>query len=365
MPPEVYVAAGGGGDALGAAMLHRTFGYSEPPVIVSYAWERLLYDPLPGPRSASDFDRLAEPIPGLYEFTPETVTKPPARSPLPALIGLLGVRMFLLDPTGGQVALARQLRSLIEMVRPTQIRLVDVGGDILSAGTEPGLRSPLADTLAASACIGSQVPVRVVVAGPALDGELTRAEFKKRLATLRGRFLGKICQEAAESARPSFDIHPSEASRLLAAAALGYRGTVAIREQGVGILLDDQSADCFEFTLEALTTGSRLIRALVGATSLEEASEITRLIVGRSELDYERAKAKRPPPKTSTQRGTLEDTVSNVLRSASLHGADFITPRRVAELAGLRGDAASNFMAKLPSGDGTPLLLRTAETLDP
>jgi len=54
----VFVAAGGGGDALATAMLHFAMtGGSDDAVIATYAWDRLLIDPLPG-----HGDRVRSPV---------------------------------------------------------------------------------------------------------------------------------------------------------------------------------------------------------------------------------------------------------------------------------------------------------------
>ena len=61
---SMYVAAGGGGDVIGALMLHAARGIVSRPVIATYAWDRLLVDPLPGLRAATDFGSIGEKPPG-------------------------------------------------------------------------------------------------------------------------------------------------------------------------------------------------------------------------------------------------------------------------------------------------------------
>ncbi|MGO4243899.1 DUF1152 domain-containing protein, partial [Janibacter sp. RAF20_2_2] len=53
----LYVAAGGGGDAVGALLARRALGDTDerPPLVTTCAWERLRIDPVPGPRARSDF----------------------------------------------------------------------------------------------------------------------------------------------------------------------------------------------------------------------------------------------------------------------------------------------------------------------
>jgi hypothetical protein len=52
----LLVAAGGGGDALASLLLSRQLSAdSKVPVVASYSWDRRILDPLPGPRSITDF----------------------------------------------------------------------------------------------------------------------------------------------------------------------------------------------------------------------------------------------------------------------------------------------------------------------
>ncbi len=61
---RLIVAAGGGGDAVAAAMLDTALhGGGDHAVILTFSWDRLLIDPVPGPRGADDFT-------GLEQLTP-------------------------------------------------------------------------------------------------------------------------------------------------------------------------------------------------------------------------------------------------------------------------------------------------------
>src|SRR5205807_2557026 len=64
---------------------------------------------------------------------------------------------------------------------------VDVGGDVLAHGTEPGLGSPLCDAMllaAAARLEASGHDVLGAIFGPGCDGELTMEEVEARLADL-------------------------------------------------------------------------------------------------------------------------------------------------------------------------------------
>src|SRR4051794_8268878 len=148
----LLIAAGGGGDAIAAAILHHalddTGGRS---AIATYSWDRLLIDPIPGPRDPSSFTGL-EPVGSLnYRITADTTPIPPAGSTLPRLAAELDADLSLLDPRCGAQGLADQLSELRDQLGVDNITIVDVGGDILAHGDEPTLRSPLADSLVLAA----------------------------------------------------------------------------------------------------------------------------------------------------------------------------------------------------------------------
>ena len=327
---RLYVAAGGGGDAIAAALLH-----DDPqtrPVILTYAWERLLLDPVPGPRSVADFDHLDLDVPGLGEITTRTKALPPARSPLPQLTGTLGARLFLLDPIYGAQGMRKQVRAAVAHFQPDEVTLVDVGGDILARGDEPGLRSPLADALSLAAVEGLDLPTRVLMAGPGLDGELTEAEALHHVDALSGHLYRTLTTEDAHRIGDALDWHPTEATRLLVAAAHGYRGTVEIRDQGSLVHLTDHSANVYELDARRVYGANPLARVLAGSRSLTEANDLTRDLLGSTELDYETTKAAARTAGHHDQPGRPgAESISASRQVARQHGADYLTPRRLAE----------------------------------
>ncbi|GAA0244970.1 DUF1152 domain-containing protein [Cryptosporangium japonicum] len=325
---RLYVAAGGGGDAIAAALLH-----DDPttrPVILTYAWERLILDPVPGPRSVDDFDGLGQDVPGIAEILATTKARPPARSPLPRLTTTLDARLFLLDPAGGAVGMREQIRAAVACFQPDDVIVVDVGGDIIARGDEPGLRSPMADALVLAAAQNLDVPAQVWVAGPGLDGELTEAEALARVDELGGVLHCSLTVADTHAIGDALDWHPTEATRLLVAAGFGYRGIVEIRDKGSLVALSERSADVYEFRLDRVFASSSLSQDFVGSTSLETVNAATRARSAHSELDYERAKASTEP--TGTIRSS---NPSEILTAGNIRGADYLTPRRYAELTGI------------------------------
>src|SRR5215510_11207188 len=141
---RVYVAAGGGGDALAAAIIHRALGHHDPAVIATYAWDRLVIDPLPGPRTPADFAGLQPVGRHNYAITGTTTPRPPSGSTLPRLAADIPDELVLLDPTGGAIGMRTQLQELVTINEADELTVLDVGGDALAQGDEPSLRSPLA-----------------------------------------------------------------------------------------------------------------------------------------------------------------------------------------------------------------------------
>jgi hypothetical protein len=54
----LVIAAGGGGDAITGSVVFGPLGLAEPSAVMTYSWDRLMIDPLPGPRVAKDFTGL-------------------------------------------------------------------------------------------------------------------------------------------------------------------------------------------------------------------------------------------------------------------------------------------------------------------
>lgn len=235
----IAAAGGGGGDAITGSALPRALGLVEPPVVTTYSWDRLMIDPIPGPRAEDDFTGLRQLAPHVLELLPSTEPISPAGSSLPRLAADLPARLLLLDPTGGAVQMSVQISAAAIYFHADTLALIDVGGDVLTDGSDPGLRSPLADQLALAACVRTGLPSQLLIAAPGIDGELSPATILARLARLGAHQLPDLTSTDIAPVRPVFDWHPSESSGLLAAAATGRRGRVEVRDAGDHIELTE------------------------------------------------------------------------------------------------------------------------------
>ncbi|GGZ81307.1 hypothetical protein GCM10010344_55550 [Streptomyces bluensis] len=333
---RLIVAAGGGGDAVAAAMLHAAlYGDEDQAVILTYAWDRLLIDPVPGPRGPENFTGLEQLTPAVWAVPAEAHPIPPAGSTLPRLAAEFPHTFALIDPQHGAEGITRQLEELVSHLSPESIDLLDVGGDILARGDEPTLKSPLADALTLAACCQVNAPIRLLVAGPGLDGELPLDELRGALGSLVHTFTAKD----VESISSVLEWHPSEATGMLAATARGVRGTCEMRDAGLPVPLTDEGPTVHEVDLDEALSRNQLARAITTTTTLDEVEGHSREICGYSEIDYERNKAAwlkdQPPVKlvpeaVLSQLDQFEDEALN-------RGITHTTFRRITEALNLNG----------------------------
>ncbi|MEU2425171.1 DUF1152 domain-containing protein [Streptomyces sp. NPDC007851] len=333
---RLIVAAGGGGDAVAAAMLHAAlYDGDDQAVILTYAWDRLLIDPIPGPRGADDFSGLEPLTPAVWKVPAEARPISPAGSTLPRLAAELPHAFALIDPGRGAEGVAHQVEDLVSRLRPTTIDLLDVGGDLLARGDEPTLKSPLADSLTLAACAQVNASIRLLVAGPGLDGELSHDDLRGVLGPLIHTFTAKD----AEPVGSILEWHPSEATGMLAATARGVRGTCEVRDAGLPIPLTDESPTVHEVDLDDALNRNELARAIMATASLAEVEGFSREICGFSEIDYERNKAlwlkeqqpvKLDPDTVLTQLGQFE-------AEARSRGVTHTTFRHLTEALNLDG----------------------------
>ncbi|MFF9280112.1 DUF1152 domain-containing protein [Streptomyces griseosporeus] len=333
---RLIVAAGGGGDAVAAAMLHAAlYGGEEPAVILTYAWDRLVVDPVPGPRSAGDFEGLGSLTPAVRTVPASARPVAPARSTLPRLAAELPHTFALLDPQRGVEGVTRQLEEVARQLEPESIDLLDVGGDILAQGDEPTLKSPLADALTLAAACQVNASVRLLVAGPGLDGELPPDELRPLL----GHVVYTFTAADVEPVSGVLEWHPSEAAAMLAATARGVRGTCEVRDAGLAVALTNEGPRVHAVDLDEAVNRNRLARAVMTTAALDEVEAYARAICGFSEIDYEREKAARlsEQPPMEIDADVVSAQLDRFEAEARRRGVTHTTFRRLTEALNLPG----------------------------
>lgn len=306
-------------------LIRRLLGHDtgERALVSTCAWERLCIDPVPGPRSRGDFVGLRAVEGVRAEISPASDTLPAGRSMLPRLAGDIDARLFVHDFTGGAIGLADHLRSLAQALEATSLTVVDVGGDVVARGNEPRLLSPLADSLTLAASIQTGLPVRLAILGPGADGELTAGEVTQILRRLHAERVGPITPADVEALQDVLGWHPTEATTLAAAAAIGRRGSVDMRRGLDPVPVIDDSADVWLLDTPRLDDFP-LAAALAQTRSLASAELIMRN-TAVDELDYERKRAARHHTRPPTES-------PSAMAKASLdRGASLITTRRLLE----------------------------------
>lgn len=323
------------------------YGGGAPAVVLTYAWDRLLIDPVPGPRGPANFSGLRPLTRSVRTVPAEATAIAPAGSTLPRLAAELPQTFALIDPHHGAEGMVRQLEELVQYLEPDSVDLLDVGGDILARGDEPTLRSPLADALTLAACCELNFPVRLLVAGPGLDGELPADVLRDRL----GPAVLTLAAEHVHQVSSVLEWHPSEATAMLAATARGARGLCEVRDTGAPVPLTDEGPVVYEGDLDEALDRNRLARAILATENLHQVEQRSREICGFSEIDEERDQARRlgGQPHQRLDAEAVLRQLDAFESEARGRGITYATFRRLTEALGLSGDQRLDLRALLLS----------------
>jgi hypothetical protein len=294
----LVLGIGGGGDVVGAlatAEAARLGGAR--PVVGGVTWERRPVDPVPGPRTVDEIEGGRPLAPGVLAATPHTrvrasgVTFGESR-----MAGYLGEETVLVDPNPGPAAVADGVARAAEALGADLVVFVDVGGDAIAHGHEPGLGSPLCDAIllaAAARMAKAGVPVLGGLFGAGCDGELTPREVDARLAEIgaAGGLAGArgLTEPVAARLEGAIEHVPTEASALAVRAFRGRTGPTPIRGGRRTVELTIAAALTVYFDVEAaIASAARLPRLVDGARNLEEANDALNEAGIGTELDFER-----------------------------------------------------------------------------
>ena len=277
---------GGGGDVVGCLAAAALLGDA---VVGGLTWERRPVDPIPGPRTLDEVEhaeRLNDAValagpdtsgPGGFRFCESHVAR------------ATGERTVLVDPNPGPRMIAAALDDAAGQLGCGRIVLLDVGGDVLAHGDEPGLASPLADAVLLASARFLRTPAVAAVFGAGCDGELTPSEVRERLDEVSTS--GEDVLDAAQLDRIEAVAKevPTEASAMALRCARGDRGEAPIRQGRRNVLLSELGGVVAWFDpLRAIDTAARLAAAVQDAGSLAEADAILEARGIRTELAYER-----------------------------------------------------------------------------
>lgn len=305
----LVIGMGGGGDVVGAlaSAEHARIYDGAEPLVGGLAWERRPIDPVPGPRRAEEIEGGQTLAPGVLLAGPRTRVRGReiyfAESRMAAFLDRPTV-LVAIDQ--GPAAIARSLARALGELRADLLLFVDVGGDVLAQGDEPGLRSPLCDAVmlaAAHHLHAAGHPVLLGIFGIGCDAELTAPEVMTQLAEVAASDglagVRGLTGAVAQRLEASMELVVTEASAQAVRAFRGVSGPVTIRGGTRTLQLSCAAAATFYLDAEVtFQTAARLARAVAGATSLTAANDVLRDLGVRSELDLETdaAAGQTPPP---------------------------------------------------------------------
>jgi hypothetical protein len=295
----LVLGIGGGGDVVGALAVARVCeALGTSFTLGGVSWERSAVDPHPGPRPVAEIQD-ARPLgataalAGPGTSTPEGVSFSEA-----GMARHLGEETVLVDPSAGAVGAAEGILAAAGGLGSDLLVCVDVGGDVLARGDEPGLASPLCDAVMLAGALRASDRLRTVlgVVGPGCDGELAAAEVLERTAGLAraGAWLDTwgVSPAVADELHAVAALVPTEASLQVARCARGEIGESHIRGGRRRVELGPVGALILLFDPTAAPVGELpLARAVIDTRSIEEASAALTALGVHSELDYERARA--------------------------------------------------------------------------
>ena len=177
----LIIGAGGGGDVCGCLPVYRWLQSCDAePILGSLTWERTVVFNDYGPRSFDQIEGL-EKIYGTVAIGSEKTVIAKDKTPFQAtsISRTLNQPIIYLDISKGVQPLVKDLTNVISKEHIEFILILDVGGDILAQGSEPGLRSPLADAMTLATVAQIKIPQAIGIFGLNSDGELTLDELDR------------------------------------------------------------------------------------------------------------------------------------------------------------------------------------------
>ncbi len=295
----LIIAAGGGGDSVGALHTYMLLKRENVrPILGALPWERLSIDPCPGPVPLHMFKNIVKNIENtLAIVNSKTFVK---RCYKVFKIQLCNV-LEVINDVGIIYNAYRPVKDIAKIIYEYCIQegidLVvgsDSGGDILGTGFEDTLLSPLADSYTMSILneldrLGIYVIVGIF--GPGCDGELSREEIMRRFAKIaeKGYYLfhvGITPSIAREMLKVLEKAH-TEASRLPVEAYFGKFGEYYIRRGERKVILDITCSGTYYMYARGILEITKLPEILKDSLNILHAREILNKYGIVTELDIE------------------------------------------------------------------------------
>ena len=293
----IVIGVGGGGDVVGALAAARFFEFCGLEFVLGgLSWERFVFDPIPGPRSLNEVEDVRALHPYVWLANARSRTKTGVFFAESKMALVRGQEVLLVDINGGVKGVVEAMEVAMKNFKTDLLVGLDVGGDSLAQGGEPGLRSPLADSIMLAAFVeldkrGHQTLWGVF--GYGSDGELTVDEIEVALSKMAaaGGLLGawSLTPKIAAEIEEVIQTVSTEASAIPVKCFRGAWGESKIRSDQRSVRMTPLTALTFFLsTTKLFHTLSRPAQAVLTSSSLEEANDALHAMGIKTELDLER-----------------------------------------------------------------------------
>src|SRR5215475_5831302 len=292
----LVIGVGGGGDVVGALATARFLEFCGLDFILGgLSWERSPIDPLPGPRTLAETRDVRALHPYVWAANSQTRTRTDVYFCESKMAAIRNEEVLLVDISGGVKGVVEGIEVAMQEFNTDLLVGLDVGGDSLAQGNEPGLRSPLADSIMLAAYSELEKRGRRTlwgVFGYGSDGELTVDEIETALSKLAkaGGWLGttSLTPKIAAELEEAIKTVATEASAVPVQCFHGAWGETKIRTDQRSVKLTPLTALIFFVSATKLFhTLSRPAQAVSKSSSLEEANSALHTLDIKTELDLE------------------------------------------------------------------------------
>lgn len=291
----LLIGIGGGGDIVGTlptADLLQLFDIK--CIYGGLAWERFTFDPMPGPRTFEETKNVRKLNDSIWYANKDSFSITGARFAESFFSKVIGEETLLVDINSGPEVIAESILDASRKLGADLVIGVDVGGDVIAKGDEPGLMSPLADSImtASFARLEQKIPSIIGLFGYGSDGEMTHEELESSMKVnlKKNAVLGSwgITSDALKKLEEAVAVVPTEASRLPVEYAKGELEVSSIRNGTRPISLSVASTVTFYFSPGLLFENSQMAKAVSKSESIEEANDALNSLKISTELDLER-----------------------------------------------------------------------------
>lgn len=287
----LVLGVGGGGDIMGALP---TSGYLNilgvETILGGVSWERIVFDPKPGPRSLDEIINVERISESTAYVDKNSHTSDGVYFQCGNMANFLNERTIIVDVSKGVGDISRGLQETANKLKLDLIVGLDVGGDILASGEEPGL-SPLCDSMMLAALRFLKIPTITAVFAPGCDGELTINELVKRfeLVASKSGYLGArgMTPDDFVKMNKAKRYIETEASFLPLRAWKGKHGIFKIRNETRSVELSILSTLTFYFDTKIVYNLSPIAKALKGVKNFQEANQRLHKLGLTTEYDFE------------------------------------------------------------------------------